>query len=106
MSTQTNFCSKISKIIAIGCIGFSTTLFAGTPVNINQASSVQLAQSLDGIGPSKADAIVSYREENGPFVTVDALVNVSGIGEATLLKNRDFILLGTEADSEAEVAME
>lgn len=59
-------------------------------VNINTASAEEL-MSLTGIGPTKAQAIVDYRESNGAFATVDDLINVSGIGEKTLAKIRDEI---------------
>ena len=42
-----------------------------------------------GIGATKAQAIVAYREEHGNFASVDELLEVKGIGEATLEKNRD-----------------
>lgn len=54
-------------------------------VNINTANTEEL-QTLNGIGPSKASAIVSYREENGLFQTVEDLGQVSGIGEKSLEK--------------------
>lgn len=57
-------------------------------VNINQASAEILAERLNGIGEKKAQAIIEYRNTNGPFKSVDELKNVSGIGEATLEKNR------------------
>ncbi|MFC7320945.1 helix-hairpin-helix domain-containing protein [Halobacillus campisalis] len=52
-------------------------------VRINQATSEEI-QVLQGIGPSKADAIVQYREENGWFNNAEDLLEVSGIGEKTL----------------------
>ncbi|WP_375192332.1 ComEA family DNA-binding protein [Marinobacter sp.] len=57
-------------------------------VNINTADVATLA-SLSGIGESKAEAIVAYREANGPFAATADLANVKGIGEATLAKNAD-----------------
>lgn len=60
-------------------------------VNINTADSAVLAERLNGIGEKKAQAIVEHREKNGPFKTVDDLKNVSGIGDATLEKNRDLL---------------
>ncbi|MDD9147612.1 MULTISPECIES: helix-hairpin-helix domain-containing protein [unclassified Sporolactobacillus] len=54
-------------------------------VNINTADE-QGMQDLPGIGPAKAKAIVAYRNEHGPFKTVDELTNVSGIGEKSLEK--------------------
>lgn len=59
-------------------------------ININTAPAYKL-EELDGIGEVKAAAIVQYREENGNFKSVDELVNVKGIGEKTLEKNRDRI---------------
>ena len=57
-------------------------------VNINTAS-VHHLQRINGIGETKAMAIVEYREAHGGFKSVDELVNVSGIGEKTLETMRD-----------------
>lgn len=63
------------------------------PVNINTATAEQLADALTGVGQARAEAIVAYREENGPFTHIDELVNVTGIGLATVDRNRDRIVL-------------
>ena len=68
-------------------------LLAATPVNINQADASSIAKSLDGIGQSKAEAIVAWRDAHGPFKQVDDLGQVKGIGKATIDRNRDAILL-------------
>ena len=70
----------------------ATTIQAlsSSKVNINTASAEEL-MSLTGIGPSKAQAIVDYRNFVGAFSSVDELVNVSGIGEKTLAKIKDDI---------------
>ena len=65
----------------------------GALININSADSETL-QILPGIGPATADKIIAYREEYGPFATVDDIVNVSGIGPATLEKLRPLISVG------------
>lgn len=62
-------------------------------VNINTASIEELQKSLKGIGKVKAQAIVDYRTSNGPFTSVDQLLEVKGIGKGTLDKNRDRISL-------------
>jgi competence protein ComEA len=54
-------------------------------VNLNSANSAQL-QTLDGIGPAKAQEILKYRKMHGGFKTVDELVNVKGIGPKTMIK--------------------
>ncbi len=59
-------------------------------VNINTADSAELT-ALSGVGTAKARAIVAYREEHGAFGSVDELLNVNGIGKATLEKLREFI---------------
>lgn len=57
-------------------------------VNINTADVVTLAD-LNGIGQSKAEAIVAYREANGPFQAPQDLTDVKGIGDRTVEKNAD-----------------
>lgn len=59
-------------------------------VNINKASAAEL-QSLSGIGPAKAQAIINYREEHGSFSRIEDLTKVSGIGPATLEKLKNDI---------------
>lgn len=75
-------------------------VFAG-PVNVNTADAETIARELRGIGPAKARAIVTYREENGPFENVNDLLNVRGIGPKVLEDNKKEILLedATEADT-------
>ena len=68
------------KIIVFLMFLFSLTFAA---VNVNKANSAQL-QTLNGIGPSKAQEILTYRKAHGAFKTVDELVNVKGIGAKTL----------------------
>nr|WP_314739709.1 ComEA family DNA-binding protein [uncultured Haemophilus sp.] len=62
-------------------------------VNINTASAAEIQDKLVGIGAKKAQAIVDYRTKNGSFISVEQLKEVSGIGEATLEKNRTRIVL-------------
>ena len=73
------------------------------PVNINTADATALAKALDGIGPAKAKAIVSYREKNGPFKSADQLAMVEGITQKLIDKNRADIRLGV-ADKAAPAA--
>ncbi|WP_286883649.1 helix-hairpin-helix domain-containing protein [Aneurinibacillus sp. UBA3580] len=68
------------------------TAAQGDKVNLNTATSEQL-QTIPGIGPGKAAAILQYREEHGAFKTVDELTNVSGIGPKTLEKMRGKIFV-------------
>ncbi|MGR9089716.1 MAG: ComEA family DNA-binding protein [Gammaproteobacteria bacterium] len=59
------------------------------PLDINSADATTIAATISGIGPARAEAIVVFRNENGPFGSVDDLVLVKGIGMATIDKNRD-----------------
>ena len=68
------------------------TVFAGQ-VNINKASAEEMAEQLNGVGESKAMAIVKYRNANGAFKSPADIVNVDGIGEATFEKNRALIVV-------------
>lgn len=67
---------------------------AAGPVDINTAAAEEL-QNLPGVGPVLAQRIVEYREANGPFASMEDLLGVKGIGEATLDKFRDRITVGT-----------
>ncbi|MGF6393909.1 ComEA family DNA-binding protein [Pseudomonas plecoglossicida] len=58
-------------------------------LNLNAADASTLQKELNGIGKAKAEAIVAYREANGPFATVDELLEIRGIGSALLERNRD-----------------
>ena len=64
---------------------------ASQPVNINTADAATLAGSLRGVGMKKAEAIVAYRSEHGPFKSVDELINVKGIGEKMLEQLRALV---------------
>ncbi|MDH1261693.1 ComEA family DNA-binding protein [Pseudomonas sp. GD03944] len=59
-----------------------------TMVNLNTADVATLDRELNGVGAAKAKAIVDYREANGNFTSVDELLEVKGIGEAILERNR------------------
>ncbi|QGN36906.1 helix-hairpin-helix domain-containing protein [Klebsiella oxytoca] len=65
----------------------------GTRVSINNASAEELAQALNGVGLKKAQAIVSYREEYGPFKTVDDLKLVPGMGNSLVERNLSHLKL-------------
>ncbi len=64
------------------------------PVDINTADAETLSAELDGVGLSKARAIVEYREKYGPFKNADDLSLVKGIGDRTVEINRENIRVG------------
>lgn len=87
-----NTLKTIALVIALTFTGAS---FA-SEVNINTMDAASIAANLKGIGMKKAEAIVSYRETNGPFTSIDELANVRGIGTKTVAKIRDNVLISQE----------
>ncbi len=80
----------IRKIVATLLLGYALQGACAEPLlDINSADAGALAEVMVGIGPAKAEAIVDYREQNGPFSSVDDLGLIKGIGDATIKKNRE-----------------
>lgn len=75
------------------------SLLEGEVIDINTAGLEDL-QRLPGIGEKRAQAIADYREEHGPFRSVDELDNVDGIGERILSGLRDYVTVGTQVPEE------
>lgn len=63
-------------------------------INLNTATAEQL-DTLPGIGPKVAARIIEYRQKNGPFKTIEAVMNVKGIGEKNFLKIKNRLTVGT-----------
>jgi len=66
----------------------AAAIVAEQTIDLNSADAATLQQALNGVGAVKAKAIVDYRQEHGPFASVDELLEVKGIGAAILEKNR------------------
>jgi competence protein ComEA len=79
-------------LIIVTLFVFSNSAFAA--VNINTAGQAEL-ETLQGIGPAKAKAIVDHRKKNGPFKSIDDLQNVNGIGPVTMKRLRKDVTIGT-----------
>jgi len=79
-------------ILAMLCL--ATPAFAASQVDINSADAKTLAQSLEGVGLVKAEAIVAYRNAHGPFETLEDLGKVEGVGPRVIEENRDTIVFG------------
>lgn len=62
-------------------------------ININTASALEL-ETLPGVGPTLAQRIVQYREQNGPFLSTEDIINVSGVGPGTYERIKDLITVG------------
>lgn len=75
----------MKKLLLTLCLLFFFAAAALAAVNINTADQSTL-ESVTGIGPAKAQAIIEYRNAHGPFKSVDELLHVTGFGEKTLEK--------------------
>jgi competence protein ComEA len=98
----------MKKLYAAILLIFLLTTSALAEVNINTASKEEL-NALPGIGPVKAEAIIKYRQEKGPFKSVDELKNVYGIGDKLFARLKSEISVGspdvaTESDKPAPAA--
>lgn len=95
MNIRTLISTTLSALLLAIALNSSVLAQMGR-VDINSASAEEISQALVGIGPSKAEAIVAYREEFGQFEDVDELINVRGIGLRTVDQNRDRLSLGVD----------
>lgn len=81
---------RIEEIISLQNELFTKTEIEFGKVNLNTATANQL-QRLDSIGEKKASDIIAYREQNGPFKTIEDIMNVTGIGQKVFEKIKDDI---------------
>lgn len=81
--------SKLRNFVGALLLGCALQAAYAEPIDINTADASTLAEVMVGVGPAKAEAIVEYRKENGPFASVDDLALIKGIGTATIEKNRE-----------------
>ncbi len=95
----------MQKWFLLMALVFLLTGTAFAAVNINTASQAEL-ESLQGIGPAKAKAIIEHREKSGTFASVDDLAKVSGIGQGTIKQLRDAVTVEGEKATEAPAKQE
>ena len=87
----------LSALLAGGALAAET-------VDINAADAATLDRVLNGVGPSKAEAIVAHRKQHGAFKSADELAEVKGIGLSTIELNRDRIKIGAGTRTAAPAA--
>lgn len=90
---------RIAKQLLATLVLLPVIAWAG-PVDLNTADAATLARELKGIGPARAEAIIAWREANGPFKAPEDIVLVQGIGERVLEDNRALLLVSTPEESE------
>lgn len=88
---------NLKQYLGAYLLGFALQGSCAEIVDINTADANTLATAIVGIGPAKAEAIVAYRNEHGPFKAIDDLALVKGIGSATIAKNREVLSISTKA---------
>ena len=89
----------MKKIFFTASSALMPTLLIAGPVDLNSADAATIARELNGVGAARAEAIVEYRREYGNFKSADELLNVAGIGEHILDRNRENIQLsGRDGD--------
>ena len=94
---------RVARTMVVSLLMFFFVSLRGfaAPVDVNTADEVALADALTGVGPGIAAAIVDYRKQNGPFTTVDDLLNVRGVGPKILEWNKTDILIDTQSSTSA-----
>ncbi len=85
---------NLRRIFAIFVLVLSSAVAWAGSVNINKADAQHLATAIKGVGPKTALAIVAYREQHGPYRSVDELMKIKGIGPVTIEKNKDRLTIG------------
>lgn len=83
---------SVTRPVVVSVVSEEPSSSPAWPVDLNTADLEQL-DTLPGVGPVTAQAILDYREENGPFSSVDELENVYGIGEKTVEGLREYVVL-------------
>ena len=84
---------KILHLSLAAALALASSFAFAAPVNINTAPASEIARALSGVGQSKAEAIVNFRNKHGKFKKADDIVQVKGIGNATYEKNKADILV-------------
>jgi len=86
----------MKKLLMVLIAFFAFSGMATAAINLNSASKAEL-ETVKGIGPQKAEAILDYRKKNGPFKKVDDLRNVSGFGDKSVENMRSELTVDAAA---------
>lgn len=80
---------NVIQLFTVALFLLFSSLTMADVVNINTADAKTLAENIQGVGIKRAEAIITFREEHGPFKSVDELTQIKGIGLKLVDRNRD-----------------
>lgn len=86
----------ITRLLLVCALFLGSQLAMAEPVNINTADMQALAANIVGVGEKKAQAIIAFRDEHGPFKSVDELTRVKGIGLKLVDNNRENLTISSK----------
>ena len=85
----------LRKFVLVLLFSLPCLLYAAQLININTADKAT-SMSISGVGEKRAEAIIAYREQHGPFQSVEQLLEVQGVGPSILEKNKDALTVKNE----------
>lgn len=100
---MSRFRSAVSGLLLGAAMLTAAPAIAG-PVNVNTADARTLSKELAGVGPAKAQAIVAWREKNGPFKSLEEIARVKGVGKKLVERNKANLRLDGKAQAEEPAA--
>ena len=94
--------STLGKVVTMAAFFTFAGLVHAAPVNVNTADAQALAENIKGIGPKKAQAIVNYRNQYGPFKSIEDLMKVKGIGQKIVDLNKSDLLFSEASNQKGK----
>ncbi len=82
----------LKRCLFVAFLSICINAYAQGPIDLNSADKATLMM-VKGVGESRAQAIINYRDKYGPFGSVDELAEVDGIGQATVDANREILIV-------------
>lgn len=92
----------LGKVFVFIAFVMASSAAVAAPVNINTADANAISENIKGVGPKKAEAIVAHRKSHGPFKSAQELINVKGIGQKTIDKNKENILISDSSQAKPD----